>query len=66
MGTETETELTDHDYLVAIGEDGRHALWPAFRPLPWGWTPEGFRGPRDDCLTHIAAVWTELRPRVAS
>lgn len=50
------------DYLVATSEDGRYSIWPAFRPLPWGWTPEGFRGERDACLQHIANVWTELRP----
>lgn len=57
----TDTQQTEH--LVAVSEDGRYSIWPAFRPLPWGWTPEGFRGPRDACLTHVAAVWTELRPQ---
>lgn len=51
------------EYLVVISEDGRHSIWPAFRAVPWGWTAEGFRGSRDDCLTHIAQVWTEMRPK---
>lgn len=57
----TASEHIEH--LVTTSEDGRYSIWPAFRPLPWGWSPEGFRGGRDDCLAHIATVWTELRPR---
>lgn len=56
------TDSDDIEYLVARGEDGRHAIWPALRPLPWGWAPEGFRGDRAACMAHVDAVWTELRP----
>jgi MbtH protein len=59
------TDTDEGDYVVAISEDGRHSIWPAFKPLPWGWSPEGFQGPRDACLAHIDKVWTELRPRPA-
>ena len=51
--------MTD-DCIVVIADDGRHSLWPARRPLPWGWRPEGFRGTEAACLAHVAAVWTEL------
>ncbi|MDO5611883.1 MAG: MbtH family NRPS accessory protein [Paracoccus sp. (in: a-proteobacteria)] len=51
------------EYLVVTAEDGRYSIWPAFRTVPWGWAASGFRGSRDDCLAHIAAVWTELRPK---
>ncbi|MBK4215977.1 MbtH family NRPS accessory protein [Paracoccus caeni] len=50
------------DYIVTISEDGRHAIWPGFRPLPWGWRAEGYRGSREACLAHIAVIWTEMRP----
>lgn len=50
------------EYAVVVSEDGRYSIWPGFRPIPWGWVPEGFRGAREDCLTHIEAVWTEMRP----
>ena len=57
-----ETPFED-DYAVAISEDGRHSIWPAWRPLPWGWEPEGFRGGREACLAHVDRVWTDMRPR---
>lgn len=50
------------EHAVVISEDGRHSIWPSCRPLPWGWREEGFRGPREACLTHIEQVWTDMRP----
>ena len=52
----------DRVYLVAVNHEEQHALWPAERPLPDGWRPEGFTGGRRECLTHVARVWTDLRP----
>lgn len=51
------------EFAVVTSEDGRYSIWPAAAPPPWGWSPEGFRGRRAECLAHVAAVWTELRPR---
>lgn len=56
------SEVDETKYVVAVSEDRRFSIWPAARPLPWGWSPEGFRGPRDACLRHIDTIWTELRP----
>ncbi len=56
------SEAGEMEYVVVISEDRRHSIWPAFRDLPWGWSAEGFRGPRADCLAHIDRVWTDLRP----
>lgn len=50
------------DYVVVVSESGRHSIWPSFKPFPWSWSAEGFRGSRDDCLAHIDRVWTDLRP----
>ena len=39
------------------------SIWPADRPIPAGWRPEGFAGTREACLGHVDAVWTDMRPR---
>lgn len=54
------------EYLVVISEERRYSIWPAFRAIPWGWTATGFRGAREECLAHIASVWTDLRPQASA
>jgi MbtH protein len=50
-------------YDVVVNEEEQYSIWPAGRPLPGGWTAVGFRGSREECLDHIAEVWTDMRPR---
>ena len=59
----SEAEGDATEFAAVTSEDGRHSIWPAALPPPWGWSLEGFRGGRAECLAHVAAVWTELRPR---
>ncbi|MDO3675435.1 MbtH family protein [Paenibacillus ehimensis] len=56
-------ERTDSDYLVLINEEGQHSLWPAFIPVPQGWTAAFGQAAREACLDYIAAHWSDLRPR---
>lgn len=49
-------------YLVVVNEQEQYALWPAERELPTGWQAEGTRGDEQECLRHIEAVWTDMRP----
>lgn len=50
-------------YLVLVNEQQQHSLWPARNDIPAGW--RAVRGPasRQDCLDHIEANWTDLRPK---
>jgi amino acid adenylation domain-containing protein len=56
--------VVDHtqSYLVVINDEEQHSIWPADRDLPSGWRADGFSGVEADCLAHIAAVWTDMRP----
>jgi MbtH protein len=57
------SEQTDQEtYLVVVNDEEQYSIWWADRDLPAGWTTEGFSGARQDCLDHIAAVWTDMRP----
>lgn len=57
------SEQTDQEtYLVVVNDEEQYSIWWADRELPAGWTAEGFRGVKQDCLDHIATVWTDMRP----
>lgn len=56
-------EVADVNYSVLTNEEGQHSLWPAFAPVPDGWTVAHGPGERADCLTYVRENWTDLRPR---
>lgn len=52
-------------YQVVVNHEEQYSIWPADRPLPDGWRPDGTSGDRQECLEHIEQVWTDLRPKSA-
>jgi MbtH protein len=52
-------------YKVVVNDEEQHSTWPAHRENPLGWHDGGFTGTREECLAHIARVWTDLTPRSA-
>ncbi|MBB5958025.1 MbtH protein [Saccharothrix tamanrassetensis] len=50
-------------FLVVVNNEEQYSVWFADRELPLGWRAEGTTGTREECLDHIARVWTDLRPR---
>jgi MbtH protein len=56
------SEQNEARYRVVVNHEEQYALWPAEQELPAGWKAEGASGPRQECLDHIAAVWTDMRP----
>ena len=53
---------TDTTYRVVRNNEEQYSIWPAHQPLPAGWTGDGTVGSKQECLDHIEAVWTDLRP----
>lgn len=53
----------DGTFLVLVNDEGQHSLWPAFSPVPDGWTVAKDRDTRDACLAYVEEHWTDLRPR---
>lgn len=49
-------------YQVVVNHEEQYSIWPADRALPLGWQAEGFSGSKAECLAHIEAVWTDMRP----
>ncbi|MET9960303.1 MbtH family NRPS accessory protein [Streptomyces sp. NPDC006326] len=47
---------------VVVNHEEQRSVWPADQEPPAGWDTTGFTGTREECLTRIAADWTDLRP----
>ena len=49
-------------YTVVVNAEEQYSIWPVGRDLPPGWKDAGKTGPKAECLAHIEAVWTDMRP----
>jgi MbtH protein len=56
------TDSAELEYQVVISDEERYSIWPTYKEIPFGWRPGGFTGPKQACLDHIGAVWTDMRP----
>jgi MbtH protein len=55
-------DTDDRQYRVVLNDEEQYSIWLADREPPLGWHDEGTTGPREQCLAHIAVVWTDMRP----
>ncbi|WP_158853298.1 MbtH family protein [Saccharothrix deserti] len=53
----------DTIFQVVVNDQDQYSIWFADRELPTGWTAVGTTGTKQECLQHIEAVWTDMRPR---
>ena len=49
-------------YKVVVNDEEQYCLWPAQRANSLGWHDTGKTGSREECLTYIKEVWTDMRP----
>ncbi|MGW3210544.1 MbtH family protein [Streptomyces sp. NPDC001135] len=56
-------ENNDGEYLVLVNDEGQYSLWPAYTDVPAGWHIAHEKAGRQECLDHIEAQWTDMRPR---
>lgn len=49
-------------YKVVINHEEQYSIWPEERENALGWTDVGKSGLKDECLTYIKEVWTDMRP----
>ncbi len=52
--------------IVVVNVEEQYSVWWRGRALPLGWRDTGYQGSEDECLAHIAAVWTDMGPSVSS
>ncbi|KPI19946.1 MULTISPECIES: MbtH family NRPS accessory protein [unclassified Streptomyces] len=56
------SDTDENGYRVVRNDEEQYSIWRADRELPAGWHAEGTTGTRQECLDHIAEVWTDMRP----
>jgi MbtH protein len=56
-------EDPDGEFLALVNDEGQYSLWPSFADVPAGWTATFGPARRQECLDHIEAAWTDMRPR---
>ena len=49
-------------FTVVVNQEEQYSIWPQEKPLPLGWSEAGKKGDKEECLTYIEAVWTDMRP----
>jgi len=49
-------------YSVVMNHEEQYSIWPADRELPLGWKTVGVTGPKQECLSYVEKVWTDMRP----
>ena len=57
-----ENQENAERFAVVLNDEEQYSIWPAGRTLPEGWREEGLSGTREECLSHIDTVWTDMRP----
>jgi MbtH protein len=49
-------------YKAVVNHEEQYSIWPADRENPRGWRDAGKTGGKDECLSWIKEVWTDMRP----
>ncbi len=62
MAADGDRGEDDREHLVVLNDEEQYSVWRADREVPAGWRAEGFSGTREQCLAHVAEVWTDMRP----
>lgn len=57
-----EEDKHDQHYVVVVNHEEQYSVWPVGNEIPLGWREAGKRGPKEECLSYINAVWTDMRP----
>jgi MbtH protein len=52
----------DATFSVVVNGEEQYSIWPAGRPIPDGWRADGISGTKEECLSHIESVWSDMRP----
>ncbi len=56
-------EIEDNrNYRAVVNHEEQYSIWPAEKELPLGWRDAGKTGTKQECLSFIEEVWTDMRP----
>ncbi|WCN79534.1 MbtH family protein [Micromonospora sp. LH3U1] len=54
--------MDDSNVKVLVNHEEQYSLWPAFLDVPAGWTDTGVSGTKEECMSYVKEVWTDMRP----
>lgn len=57
-----EDSQDTRSYEVVVNDEEQYSIWQSDHKVPEGWKTVGVSGSKDECLAHIAEVWTDMRP----
>lgn len=49
-------------FHVILNHEEQYSIWPSAKGIPAGWREAGLSGTKAECLAHIDAMWTDMRP----
>ncbi len=49
-------------YRAVLNHEEQYSIWLHDKELPLGWKDAGKSGTKEECLSYISEVWTDLRP----
>jgi len=52
----------DRKYIVVVNHEEQYSIWPVEKKTPLGWREVGKNGSKEECLSYINEVWTDMRP----
>jgi MbtH protein len=50
-------------YQVLRNDEEQYSLWPVSLDVPAGWQAVGKQGTKDECMSYVDELWTDMRPR---
>jgi MbtH protein len=54
--------MDQFQFVVVKNGEGQYSIWAADRPIPAGWASQGKSGTKEECLSYIREVWTDMAP----
>ncbi len=57
-----DNEQDNTVYKVVVNHEEQYSIWPVHKANPLGWRDGGKSGARQECLSFIKDVWTDMRP----
>ncbi len=54
--------MSEAEYIAVFNEELQWSIWPAYQPVPAGWTASSCRANREACLAFIRKEWLDLTP----
>ncbi len=58
----TEQAEDTRVYKAVVNHEEQYSIWPVDRQNPPGWRDTEKSGTKDECLSYIKEVWTDMRP----